>query len=139
MRLALRTTVPFGLAAGTLYFGIIGFTATLFTVFGVAGFSALELVLFIGIGAALGLLMGLVVGIALGLAVRPSHTAVRQRVIGGVAGGLPVLVLAALEYVTGAIGVLDQDPTTVVVIPTVVATIGAAAMAPRIGAAKRRG
>ena len=39
----------FGLAAGTLYFIIIGFTATLFTVFGIEGFSALELVLFIGI------------------------------------------------------------------------------------------
>lgn len=132
VRLALRTTLPFGLAAGTLYFGIIGLTATLFAVFGVEGLSALELVLFIGIGAALGLFMGLVVGVALGLTVRPSRTVARQRVLGGLAGGLPVLALMGLEYAAGVVGVLDQDPTTIVVIPTVVAVIGSAAMAPRI-------
>lgn len=134
--LALRTTLPFGLAAGTLYFGIIGLTAMLFAVFGVEGLSALDLVLFIGIGAALGLAMGLVVGVALGLTARQARTVTRQRVLGGLAGGLPVLALTGLELATGVIGVLDQDPTTVVVIPTVVATIGSAAMAPRIAAGK---
>lgn len=133
MRLALRTTLPFGMAAGTFYFGIIGLTSTLFSVFGVEGFTALELVLFIGIGAALGLLMGLIVGITLALALRPDWTVTRQRVVGALAGGLPVLVLTGVEYVTGVVGVLDQDPTTVVVIPTAVAAIGSAAMAPRIG------
>jgi uncharacterized integral membrane protein len=132
VRRALRTTVPFGLAAGTLYFIIIGFTATLFTVFGVEGFSAIELVLFIGVGAGLGLVLGVVVGIVLGVAVRPGCTPGRQRVIGALAGGLPVLVLTGIEYFTGVIGVLDQDPTTVVVVPTVVAAIGSAALAPHL-------
>lgn len=129
---ALRTTVPFGLAAGTLYFIVIGFTATLFTVFGIEGFSAIELVLFIGIGAGLGLVLGVVVGVALGVAVRPGWTPTRQRVIGAVAGGLPVLVLTGVEYLTGVIGVLDQDPTTVMVVPTAVAAIGSAALAPHL-------
>ena len=132
VRRALRTTVPFGLAAGTLYFTIIGFTATLFTVFGIEGFSAIELVLFIGIGAGLGLVLGAVVGVALGVAVQPRSTSTRQRVIGAFAGGLPVLVLTGVEYVTGVVGVLDQDPTTVVVVPTVVAAIGSAALAPHL-------
>ena len=138
MLLALRTTLPFGLAAGTLYFGIIGLTATLFSVFGVEGSPALALVLFVGVGAALGLFLGLVVGVVLGLTVRSDRTELRQRVLGGLAGGLPVLVLTGLEYATGVVGVLDQDPTTVIVIPTAVATIGAAAMAPRIAAGERK-
>jgi hypothetical protein len=138
MRLALRTTLPFGMAAGTLYFAIIGLTATLFSVFGVEGSPALALVLFIGMGAALGLFLGLVVGVVLGLTVRSERTEVRQRVLGGLAGGLPVLALTGLEYVTGVVGVLDPEPTTVIVIPTAIATIGGAAMAPRISAGKEK-
>jgi hypothetical protein len=134
VRLALRTTLPFGMAAGTFYFGIIGLTATLFAVFGVEGWSTFELILFIGMGAGLGLFLGLVVGVALGLAVRPGRTETRQRVVGALAGGLPALLLTGVEYVTGVVGVLDQDPTTVVVIPTAIAAIGSAAMAPRIAA-----
>jgi hypothetical protein len=136
VRRALRTTVPFGLAAGTLYFVIIGFTATLFTVFGVDGFTAIELVLFIGIGAGLGLVLGLVVGVVLGVAVRPGGTPMRQRVVGALAGGLPVLALTGVEYFAGVVGVLDQDPTTVVVVPTVVAAIGCAALAPHLTTAR---
>jgi uncharacterized integral membrane protein len=129
---ALRTTVPFGMASGTLYFIIIGFTATLFTVFGVEGFTAMELVLFVGVGAGLGLLLGVVVGVVLGLVVRPGRSAGRQRVIGALAGGLPVLVLTGIEYFTGVVGVLAQDPTTVVVVPTAIAAIGSAALAPHL-------
>lgn len=132
IRRALRTTVPFGVAAGTVYFVIIGFTATLFTVFGVEGFTAIELVLFIGIGAGLGLALGAVVGVVLGLVVRPRGTPTRQRVLGALAGGLPVLVLTGVEYFTGVVGVLAQDPTTVVVVPTAVAAIGSAALAPHL-------
>ncbi|HEX5018438.1 MAG TPA: hypothetical protein VFX15_12745 [Actinomycetes bacterium] len=129
---ALRTTAPFGLAAGTLYFVIIGLTSTLFTVFGVEGLSAFQLVLFIGVGAALGLALGAVVGIALGTGIRAGRPASQQRVAGALLGGAPVLVLTLVEYVTGAIGVLAQDITTVVVIPTAVATIGSAALAPNL-------
>ena len=120
------------MAAGTLYFIIIGFTATLFTVFDLEGFTAFELVLFIGVGAALGLAFGAVVGVALSLMVKPGRTANRQRLIGAAAGGLPVLVLTLAEYFTGTIGILAQDLTTVVVVPTAVATIGSAALAPNL-------
>jgi hypothetical protein len=120
------------MAAGTLYFIIIGFTATLFTVFGIEGFTAFELVLFIGVGAALGLVLGVVVGLSLGLTVGRSSSRTRQRAVGALAGGVPVLALTLIEYATGAIGVLAQDITTVVVIPTVVATIGSAALAPNL-------
>lgn len=129
---AVRTTAVFGLAAGTLYFAVIGFTSTLFTVFGVEGLTAFQLVLFIGIGAGLGLLLGVVVGIALGVSVRPEASPTRKRVIGALAGGLPVLVITGAEYFTGVIGVLDQEPTTVVVVPTAVAAIGCAALAPNL-------
>ena len=129
---AVRTTAVFGLAAGTLYFVVIGFTSTLFTVFGVEGLTAFQLVLFIGIGAGLGLLLGVVVGIALGVSVRPEASPTRKRVIGALAGGLPVLAITGAEYFTGVIGVLDQEPTTVVVVPTVVAAIGCAALAPNL-------
>jgi hypothetical protein len=129
---AVRTTATFGLAAGTLYFVLIGFTSTLFTVFGVEGLTAFQLVLFIGIGAGLGLFLGVLVGVALALSVRPGASPNRKRLVGAVAGGLPVLIFTGVEYFTGVIGVLDQEPTTVVVIPTVVAAIGSAALAPHL-------
>jgi len=132
IRRALRTTVPFGMAAGTLYFIVIGFTATLFTVFGVEGLGALELILFIGVGAGLGLLFGAVVGVAVGVTANADRTPTRQRVVGAVAGGVPVLALTLVEYFVGVTGVLAQDPTTVVVVPTVVAAIGSAALAPNV-------
>ena len=129
---ALRTTVPFGIAAGTLYFVIIGLTSTLFTVFGVEGPTAFQLVLFIGVGAALGLALGAVVGTALGIGVRPGRPAPQQRIAGALLGGVPVLALTLAEYFTGAIGVLAHDITTVVVIPTAVAAIGSAVLAPNL-------
>ena len=120
------------MAAGTLYFIIIGFTATLFTVFGLEAFTAFELVLFIGVGAGLGLLLGALTGVAVGLTNSPNSSPTRQRVVGALAGGIPVLAVTLVEYFTGVIGVLAQDLTTVVVIPTVVATIGSAALAPNL-------
>lgn len=129
LRASLRTTVPFGLAAGTLYFVIIGFTATLFSVFGVGGFSGIGLVLFIGIGALLGLVLGLSVGLVLGLALRPLSTPWRTRLLGAALGAVPVLAVTVTDYFTGVIGVLAPDVTTVVVVPTAVAAIGSASMA----------
>lgn len=132
----LRTTVPFGMAAGTLYFLIIGFTATLFTVFGIEGFGWFELVLFIGVGTALGLSFGAIVGLSVGLSLgryaRSTRTPWQQRVVGGLAGGVPVLALTLAEYFIGVVGVLGQDITTVVIVPTVVAAIGCAALAPHV-------
>jgi hypothetical protein len=136
IRRALRTTVPFGMAAGTMYFIIIGVTATLFTVFGVEGLGWFELVLFIGVGAALGLLFGVIVGLSVGLtasrAAFSTWTPWRQRLAGGLAGGVPVLALALVEYLTGVIGILSQEFTTVVIVPTVVAAVGSAALAPHV-------
>ena len=120
------------MAAGTLYFIIIGFTATLFRVFGIEGFGAFELILFIGLGAGLGLLFGAVVGLAVGLTAGADRTPTRQRVVGALAGGAPVLVLTLIEYFVGVTDVLAQDLTTVVVIPTAVAAIGSAALAPNL-------
>ena len=120
------------MAAGTLYFIIIGFTATLFSVFGIEGFGAFELILFVGFGAGLGLLFGAVVGVAVGSTFKADRTPTRQRVVGAVAGGVPVLVLTLVEYFVGVTGVLAQDLTTVVVVPTVVAAVGSAALAPNL-------
>ena len=120
------------MAAGTLYFIIIGFTATLFSVFGIEGFGAFELILFVGFGAGLGLLFGAVVGVAVGSTLNADRTPTRQRVVGAVAGGVPVLVLTLVEYFVGVTGVLAQDLTTVVVVPTVVAAVGSAALAPNL-------
>jgi hypothetical protein len=128
-RAALRTTVPFGLAAGTLYFVIIGFTATLFSVFGIGGLSGLGLVLFIGIGALLGLILGVLVGLTLGVALRALSTPWRTRLLAAALGASPVLALTLAEYLTGFIGVLAKDITTVVVVPTAVAAIGSAGLA----------
>jgi energy-converting hydrogenase Eha subunit A len=132
LRAALRTTVPFGLAAGTLYFVIIGFTATLFSVFGAGGFGGIGLVLFIGIGALFGLVLGLLVGLVLGLALRPMSTPWRTRMLAAALGAAPVLAVVVPEYFTGFIGVLAQDATTVIVVPTAVAAIGSAGMSTRL-------
>ena len=132
IRRALRTTVRFGIAAGTLYFIIIGFTATLFSVFGIEGLGAFQLILFVGFGAGLGLLFGAVVGVVVGATASADRTPTRQRIIGAAAGGLPVLALTLVEYFVGVTGVLAQDVTTVVVVPTVVAAIGSAALAPNV-------
>jgi hypothetical protein len=132
LRASLRTTVPFGLAAGTLYFVIIGFTATLFTVFGVGGMGGLGLVLFIGIGALLGLVLGVLVGAALGIGLRSLSTAWRTRMLGAALGASPVLAFTLAEYLVGFIGVLAPDVTTVVIVPTAVAAVGSASMATRV-------
>ena len=126
------------MAAGTLYFVIIGFTSTLFTVFGIEGFTAFQLVLFIGVGAGLGLAFGALVGVALGVTTKPGRTPTRQRFVGAVAGALPVLLVTLVEYFTGVVGVLAQDVTTVVVIPTAVAAIGSAALAPNLAPYPKR-
>jgi N-acetylmuramic acid 6-phosphate (MurNAc-6-P) etherase len=127
---AWRKTVPFGLAAGTLYFIVIAALSIFTTVLASGSLSLFGLVLFVGVGAGLGLLLGVIDGAALPLASGVNQ----QRVVGGLAGGLPVLAFTAWEYQTGTIGVLAADITTVIAVPTIVAAIGCAAFAPRLAA-----
>ena len=120
-----------GLAAGTLYFIVIGIL-TLFNGVLVSNIPTLVwLVLFIGAGAGLGLLFGLVAAVAMTFVLpRVSRSAGDPkrplRLAGAVAAGLPVLVVTATEQWAGSIGVLSPDITTVVVIPTVIAACGGA-------------
>ena len=129
---AWRTTVPFGLAAGTLYFIVIGALSIFTSVLGGEPLSLFGLVLFIGVGAGLGLLLGTVTGLSLAAATPLASTMKTQRIVGAIAGGLPVLGIALWEYATETIGVLGADVTTVVAVPTLVATVGSAALAPRL-------
>jgi uncharacterized membrane protein (GlpM family) len=131
---AWRTTVPFGLASGTLYFIVIAALSLFTTVVAGGSLSLFGLVLFLGVGAGLGLLLGVIVGAALAVALPFADGVTKQRVIGGFAGGLPVLAFTVWEYLTGTIGVLEPDVTTVIAVPTLVAAIGSAALAPRLAA-----
>jgi hypothetical protein len=126
--------MPFGLAAGTLYFMVIAALSIFTTVVAGGALSLFGLVLFIGVGAGLGLFLGAVTGVALAAALPLADRATKQRVIGGIAGGLPVLIFTVWEYQTGTIGVLVADVTTVIAVPTLVAAIGSAALAPRLAA-----
>jgi hypothetical protein len=126
-----------GLAAGTLYFLVIGML-TLFNGVLVSNIpTLLWLVLFIGAGAGLGLLFGLVAAAAMALVLpRVSRSGGDQkrrlRWAGAVAAGLPVLLVTATEQWAGSIGLLSPDVTTVVVIPTAIAASGGAAAAPAL-------
>ncbi len=126
-----------GLAAGTLYFIVIGML-TLFNGVLVSNIPTfLWLVLFIGTGAGLGLLLGLVAAGAMALVLPPVSRGAgdqkrRLRWAGAAAAGLPVLVFTAVEQWTGFIDALSPDVTTVVVIPTVIAACGGAAAAPAL-------
>jgi len=130
--LAWRTTVPFGLAAGTLYFIMIGALSVFTSVLGSEPLSLFGLVLFVGVGAALGLLLGAVTGVSLAAVAHRGQTVTTQRILGAAAGGVPVLVFTLWEYVTDTVGVLEPDVTTVIAVPTLVAAIGCAALAPRL-------
>jgi hypothetical protein len=123
--------MPFGLAAGTLYFIVVAALALFTSVLGGEALSLFGLVLFIGVGAGLGLLLGAVTGVSLAALLPMTRTPKGQRILGGAAGGLPVLAFTAWEYLTESIGVLEPDITTVIVVPTTVAAIGCAALAPR--------
>lgn len=129
---AWRTTAPFGLAAGTLYFIIIAALSIFTTVVAGGALSLFGLVLFLGVGAGLGLLLGVATGVTVAAALPLAHGVTVQRVVGGIAGGLPVLAFTVWEYRTGTIGVLVADVTTVIAVPTLVAAIGSAALAPRL-------
>ncbi|MEO8329436.1 MAG: hypothetical protein ABI586_05470 [Candidatus Nanopelagicales bacterium] len=136
-RRAARTCVATGIVAGTLYFLVIGML-TLFT--GVLTSQVpglLWLVLFVGAGAGLGLAFGLIAAASLAVVVplanrSASDKTVRLRVAGALAAGLPILAITVFEQLTGVIGVLSSDVTTVVVIPTAVAACGGAATAPAL-------
>jgi hypothetical protein len=131
---AWRTTVPFGLGAGTLYFIVIAALSIFTTVLAGGSLSLFGLVLFVGVGAGLGVLLGVIAGAALAVALPFADGMTKQRVMGGIAGGLPVLAFTVWEYRTGTIGVLAPDLTTVIAVPTLVAAIGSAALAPRLAA-----
>ena len=126
-----------GLAAGTLYFIVIGML-TLFNGVLVSNIpTPLWLVLFIGAGAGLGLLFGLIAAGAMTLVLPPVSRGAgdqkrRLRWAGAAAAGFPVLVVTSAEQWAGSIGVLSPDVTTVVVIPTVIAACGGAAAAPAL-------
>lgn len=137
--LAWRTTVPFGLAAGTVYFIMIAALSIFTSVLGGDALSLFGLVLFVGAGAGLGLCLGAVVGVSLAATASLARGAGIQRTLGAVAGGLPVLAFTVWEYLTQTLGLLAADVTTVIVIPTVVATIGSAALAPRLAQVGPRG
>ena len=131
--LALRTSVPFGLAAGTLYFIVIGALSIFTAVLDGQALSLFGLVLFVGVGAGLGLVFGLVVGLSVAVVAQHGRTPIARRILGGLAGGVPVLTVTTWEYVTESIGILFSDITTVIAVPTFIATVGGAAMAGRFG------
>lgn len=124
-----------GVATGVVYFVVIAALVAFGSLVGGGSSSLLGLVLLVGAGVACGLALGLVAGLTAGLALRaaasrPGVTAGRLRVVGGVVAGATVLVATAWEQVTGTIGVLDPDVTTVVVIPTLVAAVVGSSSAP---------
>ncbi|HVQ86667.1 MAG TPA: hypothetical protein VMT88_00645 [Actinomycetes bacterium] len=126
-----------GLAAGTIYFIVIG-VLTLFNGVLISSVpTMLWLVLFIGAGAGLGLALGLIAAAVMAIVLPPVDRGAgdqsrRLRWAGAAAAGLPVLVFTTVEQLTGAIGVLSPDVTTVIVIPTVIAACGGAAAAPAL-------
>ncbi len=127
----LRTSAPFGLAAGTLYFIVIAALSLFVAVLDGQALSLFGLVLFIGVGAGLGLVLGVVTGLSVAAVASHGRTPTAVRVLGGFAGGLPVLAFTTWEYLTDTIGVLSPDITTVIAVPTFVATIGGAGLAGR--------
>lgn len=129
--LALRTSAPFGLAAGTLYFIVIAALSMFVAVLDGQSLSLFGLVLFVGVGAGLGLLLGLVTGVAVAAVVPLGQTTIARRVLGGLAAGAPVLAFTTWEYLTETIGVLSPEITTVIAVPTLVATVGGAALSGR--------
>lgn len=135
---AARVTCLTGFMAGTIYFLVIAAVSFFDGVLGSSVPSLLSLALFVGGGALVGLSLGVVCAATLSLVLwrRPrtsAHSSVtRLRVVGGVACGLPVLAFTVWEQLTGTIGLLDPDVTTVVLIPTVVAVVGGVSAAPHL-------
>jgi hypothetical protein len=129
--LALRTSAPVGLAAGTLYFIVVAALSVFTAVLDGQALSLFGLVLFIGVGAGLGLLAGVVTGVAVAAVAPLARTPIVRRVLGGLAAGVPVLAFTTWEYVTDTIGVLAPDITTVIAVPTFVAAAGGAALSGR--------
>jgi len=132
---ALRKAAPAGLASGTLYFIVIGALTFFTSVLVNQQVTLLWFVLFIGAGAGIGLLFGVVCAASMSVFLprieRSSTTARRNaRIVGGLACGIPVFALTLTEQLTGWVGVLAPEFTTVVVIPTVVAALAGAAAAP---------
>ena len=135
-----------GFAGGTLYAIIVGALTFL------TGFvnpdgdkpGLLWVVLFIGAGAGVGLLLGAICAASMSVVLRvirpdSANARLNARVLGAVACGLPVFALTMLEQLTQLTGILEPEFTTVVVIPTVVATIGGAAAAPDLLQLRRPG
>jgi len=132
---ALRKAAPVGLASGTLYFIVIGALTFFTSVLVNQQVTLLWFVLFIGAGAGIGLALGVICAASMSVFLpridRSASTAIRRsRIVGGVACGVPVFALTLVEQVTGWVGVLAPEFTTVVVIPTAVAALAGAAAAP---------
>ena len=132
---ALRTSVPVGLAAGTLYFIVIAALSLFTAVLDGQALSLFGLVLFVGVGAGLGLVLGVVTGLSVSAVASHGRTPTARRVLGALAAGLPVLAFTTWEYLTDTIGVLSPDITTVIAVPTFVAAVGGAALAGRFAPA----
>ena len=133
-RVALKTGTT-GLAVGTLYFIVLGALTFFGGVIHAAIPPLLWFALFVGAGAGLGLFLGLVVAAVMSLTLPRVNRGggdqeSRLRWAGAAAAGAPVFVLTLVEQLTGVVGVLSPDLTTIVVIPTLVAVGGGAAAAP---------
>ncbi|HET6496930.1 MAG TPA: hypothetical protein VFH61_16370 [Thermoleophilia bacterium] len=131
-----------GIVAGVLYFSVLAALIAFGALLGSGSTTMFALVLFVGAGVACGLGLGLAAGLVGGttLAVlardgAPSEAALR--VAGGAAAGGTVLILTLAEQLTGMVGLLTPDLTTVVVIPTAVAVAVGTASAPGLVAAQR--
>ena len=141
---ALRKAAPTGLAAGTVYFLVIGALTFFTSVLVNQQVTLLWFVLFIGAGAGLGLLFGLIcaatMAVVLPMIDRESARAgFYARIVGALACGVPVFVLTMAEQALGWVGVLAPEFTTVVVVPTFVAVCAGAAAAPDLLQLRRPG
>ena len=140
---SVRTGARAGVVVAVVYFVILSVLTAFGAVATGATVNLLGLVLFVGAGVACGLVLGILAGLSVGVALgrllrRPDVAASRLRLVCGAAAGLPVLLLTVVEQVSGAVGVLEPDVTTVVVLPTLVATAIGAGSADGLAAAARR-
>jgi hypothetical protein len=131
-----------GIVSGVLYFSVLAALIAFGALLGSGSTTMFALVLFVGAGVACGLGLGLAAGLVGGttlavLAHGAAPSAAALRVAGGAAAGGTVLILTLAEQLTGTVGLLTPDLTTVVVIPTAVAVAVGTASAPGLVAARR--
>jgi hypothetical protein len=125
-----------GLVAGTVYFVLIGVLALFGGVLNGQPTSLLWLLLFVGAGAGCGLLLGLWAATWVAAVRRLLHrrahrsgasvSEAQERWWSAGAAGAAVALATTVSLLSGIPGLLAPDPTTVVVIPVVVAVFAAA-------------